>query len=135
MSSESLNDTHAICKTFVQQNISQNNDTKAERYVTLWKSHRKIFAGCDPSFKMIYLTWLEYFASVLSGIYFYHFFYDMVWNSHQFKRRGATFSSLSLSVIIKQTHKFLKNLNVQSFSLSWSRWDNFKSDPNICKYN
>ena len=38
----------------------------------------KSFAGCDPSYNMIYLTWLEYFASVFPGIYFYHSFYGMV---------------------------------------------------------
>ena len=32
---------------------------KAERYVTLWKSLGKSFAGSDPSYNMIYLTWLE----------------------------------------------------------------------------
>ena len=41
---------------------------KAERYVTLWKSQGKSFTGCDPSYNMIYLTWLEYFASVFPGI-------------------------------------------------------------------
>ena len=48
-------------------------------------------------------------------------------------RKGVTFSSLSLPVIIKQTYLFLKNLNVQSSSLCWSRWDSFESDPKICK--
>ena len=38
----------------------RNNDTKkAERYATLWKSLGKSFAGSDPSYNMIYLTWLE----------------------------------------------------------------------------
>ena len=67
---------------------------KAERYVTLWKSQGKSFAGCDPSYNMIYLTWLEYFASVFLGIYFYHSFYGMVWNSDQFKGRGYFFKSI-----------------------------------------
>ena len=44
-------------------------------------------------------------------------------------RERVTLSGLSLPAIIKQTYLFLKNLNVQSFSLCWSRWDNFESDP------
>ena len=47
--------------------------------------------------------------------------------------KEVTFPSLSLPFIIKQRHLFLKNLNVHSFSLCWSRWDNFESDPKICK--
>ena len=47
--------------------------------------------------------------------------------------KGVTFSSLSLPVVIKQTYLFLKNLNVQSFSICWSIWDNLESDPKIFK--
>ena len=44
----------------------------------------KSFAGSEPSYNMIYLTWLEQFASIFPGICFYHSFYSMVWNSDQF---------------------------------------------------
>ena len=89
---------------------------KAERYATLWESLGKSFAGSDTSYNMIYLTWSEYFASTFPGIFLYQSFYGMVWNSDN-STEGVTFSSLSLPVIIKQTYLFLKNLNVQSFSL------------------
>ena len=89
---------------------------KAERYATLWESLGKSFAGSDTSYNMIYLTWSEYFAPTFPGIFLYHSFYGMVWNSDN-STEGVTFSSLSLPVIIKQTYLFLKNLNVQSFSL------------------
>ena len=119
---------HLCCKIF-HKIMTQ----KAERYVTLWKSQGKSFAGCDTSYNMIYLTWLEYFASVFPGSYFYHSF---LWHGLKFwpiQGKVVTFSSLSLPVIIKQIYKFLKYLNVQSFSLCWSRWDNFEPDTKICK--
>ena len=66
---------------------------KAERYLLLWKSQGKSFAGSDPSYNMIYLTWVEYFASIFPGIRFYHSFYDIVLNSNQFKGRNYFFKS------------------------------------------
>ena len=120
-----------LCSKIFQKIITKT----AERYVTLWKSLGKSFAGSEPSYNMIYLTWLEQFASIFPGICFYHSFYSMVWNSDQFKGifQGNTFSSRQLPFIIKQIYLFLNNLNVQSFSICWSRWGNFESDPEICK--
>ena len=47
---------------------------KAEKYLTLWKSLKKNFAGFDPSYYMIYVTWFEWFASIFPRISFYHSF-------------------------------------------------------------
>ena len=76
-----------LCSKIFYKKMTQ----KAESYVILWKSQEKSFAGCDSSYSMIYLTWLEYFASVFPGIYFYHSFYSIVWNSDQFKGKGFLF--------------------------------------------
>ena len=78
------------------------------------------------------LLFFEEFASIIP----FMAWFEMLTNS----REEVTFSSLSLPVTIKQTYFFLKNLNVQSFSLCWSRWGNFESDPKfannkICVYN
>ena len=66
------------------------------------------------------LLFFEEFASIIP----FMAWFEMLMNS----REAVTFSSLSLPVIAKQTYLFLKNLNAQSFSLCWSRWDNFESD-------
>ena len=81
----------------------------------------------------ISLGWnaLLLFFQEFSSIILFMAWFEILTNS----REGITISSQSLPVIIKQTYLFLKNLNVQSFSLDWSRWDNFESDPKICKYD
>ena len=45
---------------------------EVEKYLKLWKSPIKSFAGFDLSYHLIYLTWLKKVASIFPGIYFYN---------------------------------------------------------------
>ena len=106
---------------------------KAEKCLKLWKSLKKSFTDFDPSYHMIYFTWLEYFASIFPEICFYlplKTWFEILTNS----REGGTFSSLALPVIIYQAYLFFRKLNVQSSTfLIW--WGNFESDPRVWKEN
>ena len=70
-------------------------------------------------------------STIFPGICFYHSFYGFGLKFWPIQGKGVTFLSLSLPVIIKQTFIFEKS--ECPVSLCWSRWDNFESDPKICK--
>ena len=43
---------------------------KTKKYLKLWNFLRKSFADFDPSYHMIYLTWLDNLASIFPEIIF-----------------------------------------------------------------
>ena len=76
----------------------------------------KSFAGFNPSYHMIYLTWLEQLASIFPGICFCHFFYYL-------------YHCLSL---LSKLIYFFWTLNNSSFILFiWM--GQFPSDLKMCK--
>ena len=87
---------------------------KAEKYLTLWKTLRKIFLVLTRHITwFIWLGWnsLLLFFQEFESMIFFKAWFEIPTNSSQ----GGIFSSLAFSAVIKQTYLF-KNLNVQSFA-------------------
>ena len=105
---------------------------KAEKYLKVLEKSEKdaLLVLTHHTTRFILLGWnsLLLFFQEFAYIIPFKAWFDILTNS----RKSSTFSSIKLPVIIKQAYLLFWDLNVQ-LSLCWSRWDNFESDPKICK--